>query len=105
MCVESVQYVESLKNVVDDVFEVGEKPTNCVSGWWFVESAVVPQDRAGVLAQPDVCRRCPCNSSAESHKRDPEADGLVFRPLKGGRTPLTPAETRTQDTRTAVLSW
>jgi hypothetical protein len=41
MCVESIQYVESLKNVVDDVFEVSEKPTNCVSRWWFVESAIV----------------------------------------------------------------
>jgi len=31
-----------LDDIVDDVFEVGEKPVNRVSGWRFVEPAVVP---------------------------------------------------------------
>ncbi len=31
---------EPVEDVVDDVFEVGEKAINRVSGWWVVESAV-----------------------------------------------------------------
>jgi len=33
---------EPAKNIVDDVLKISEKPINCVFGWWFVESAVVP---------------------------------------------------------------
>ncbi len=33
---------ESVEDIVDNVFEVGEKPVNRVSGWRFVESTVVP---------------------------------------------------------------
>lgn len=32
---------EPVEDVVDNVFEVGEKAVNCVSGWRLVESAVV----------------------------------------------------------------
>ena len=32
---------ESVEDIVNDVFEVGEKPVNGISGWRFVESAVV----------------------------------------------------------------
>ncbi|SDE03741.1 hypothetical protein SAMN05192552_11111 [Natrinema hispanicum] len=35
---------ESLEDIVDDVFEVGKKPINRVSGRWFVKSAVVPDE-------------------------------------------------------------
>ncbi len=35
---------ESLKDIVDEVFEVGEKPVSHVCGWRFVESAVVPDE-------------------------------------------------------------
>ena len=33
---------ESVEDIVNNVFEVGEKAINRVSGWRFVESAVVP---------------------------------------------------------------
>ena len=33
---------ESAEDIVSDVFEIGEKPVNGVSGWRFVESAIVP---------------------------------------------------------------
>jgi len=33
---------ESAEDIVNDVFEIGEKSVNGVSGWRFVESAVVP---------------------------------------------------------------
>ncbi|SEP30391.1 hypothetical protein SAMN05216388_10726 [Halorientalis persicus] len=33
---------EPVQDIVDDVFEAGEKAINRVSGWRFVESAVVP---------------------------------------------------------------
>ena len=35
---------ESVEDIVDNVFEVGEKAVNRVSGWRFVESAVVPDE-------------------------------------------------------------
>ena len=37
-----MEYVESVEDIVDNVFEIGEKAINRVSGWRFVESAVVP---------------------------------------------------------------
>jgi len=33
---------ESVEDIVNDMFEISEKPVNSVSGWRFVESAVVP---------------------------------------------------------------
>ena len=33
---------ESVENIVNDLFEIGEKPVNSVLGWRFIESAVVP---------------------------------------------------------------
>jgi len=33
---------EPVEDIVDNVFEIGEKPINRVSGWRFIESAVVP---------------------------------------------------------------
>ena len=33
---------ESVEDIVDSVFEIGEKAINSVSGWRVVESAVVP---------------------------------------------------------------
>ena len=33
---------ESVEDIVDNVFEIGEKAINSVSGWRFVESALVP---------------------------------------------------------------
>ena len=33
---------ESVEDIANDVFEISEKPVNGVSGWRFVESAVVP---------------------------------------------------------------
>ena len=35
---------EPVEDVVDDVFEVGEKAVYCVSRWRFVESTVVPDE-------------------------------------------------------------
>jgi hypothetical protein len=35
---------EPIEDVVDDVFEIGERAVNRVSGWRFVESAVVPDE-------------------------------------------------------------
>ena len=35
---------EPVEDIIDDVFEIGEKPVNCVSRWRFVESAVVPDE-------------------------------------------------------------
>jgi hypothetical protein len=33
---------EPSEDIVNDVFEISEKPVNSVSGWRFVEAAVVP---------------------------------------------------------------
>jgi hypothetical protein len=41
VCVEQPLHVE---DVVDDVFEVGEKAVNRVSGWRFAESTIVPSE-------------------------------------------------------------
>jgi hypothetical protein len=46
---------ESLENVIDDVFEVGEKPVNRVSGWWFVETAVVPDETVIKFSSHRTC--------------------------------------------------
>ena len=35
---------EPVEDLVDNVFEIGEKAINRVSGWRFVESAVVPDE-------------------------------------------------------------
>jgi hypothetical protein len=35
---------ESVEDIVNNVFEVGEKPVNRVSGWRFVEAAIVPDE-------------------------------------------------------------
>jgi hypothetical protein len=37
---------ESVEDIIDDVFEVGENPVNRVSGWRLVETAVVPDEAA-----------------------------------------------------------
>jgi hypothetical protein len=35
---------EPVEDIADDVFEIGEKPVNRVSGWRFVEPAVIPDE-------------------------------------------------------------
>jgi len=46
---------EPVKDIVDNVFEVGEKAINRVSGWRFVESTVVPDEAVLELSRHRAC--------------------------------------------------
>jgi len=44
-----------VENIVNHVFEVGEKSVNRVSGWRFVESAVVPDEPVPEFSRNWAC--------------------------------------------------
>ncbi len=46
---------EPVEDIVDNVFEIGEKVINRVSGWRFVESAVIPDETVLELSRNRVC--------------------------------------------------
>jgi hypothetical protein len=73
---------EPFEDIVDDMFEIGEKAINRVSGWRYVESAVVP-DQAVVMFS---CNRT-CTVSiliVAVEKAAKEVWWLVFAPRSGG---------------------
>jgi hypothetical protein len=47
---------ESVEDVVDNVFEIGEKTINRVSGWRFIEPTVVPDE---AVLEFSCSRTCP----------------------------------------------
>jgi hypothetical protein len=78
---------ESVEEIVDDVFEIGERPVNRVSGWWFVEAAVVPDEAVLEFS----CNR-PCSVDVlvvAVQKAAKEVWWLVYScspPLRGANT-------------------
>jgi hypothetical protein len=50
-----MEYVESVEDIIDDVYKVGEKRVNCISGWQFVESAVGADEGVLEFASDRTC--------------------------------------------------
>ena len=74
-----------VKDIINDVFEIGEKTIDRVSRRRSIEATAEPDQR--LLEFPvlqDECRRRPRSSSEESRRRVLVAHELVFAPLAGG---------------------
>ena len=74
-----------IKDVVNDVFEIGEKTIDRISGRRSIEATAEARPAAsGVPVQQDECRRRSRSSSGESLGRVLVAHELAFAPLTGG---------------------